>query len=377
MKHTNSMYGITTKRKRVKLSSTGKAVVFLFVVFLVFIAFSVRACVKHISDTTSASESAASYTDNFIDASAQNTSESASVSVTETTITADILSGIYSNKAVVIDCETGTVVKGYNAYETGYPASVTKIMTAIIAIENIEDLDETVVLEQVVFDTMYGTDLSAAGFEKDEEVSYRDLLYGLMMRSGGECCYAIALSLCDSEEAFAELMNQKAEELGLANTHFTNCTGEHDDNHYSTVYDMATLMNYCIKNDTFREISSAFHYVTSPTNLYPDGHEFYSTLYYATPDMSVYADRFTLAGGKTGYTSQAGQCLITYGTIGGREYIVCTFGAYKQGDEGTRHLHAHDHLLIYTQLAEALGYTGSEATDATDATADTAETASN
>ena len=266
----------------------------------------------------------------------------------------DIFYDIYSKQAVLIHAGSGKVVATKDGDTKGFPASVTKMMTAIVAIENIPDLNTTYTMPVEIYDTLYKLDLSTAGFAKNDSVSVKDLLYGLLLRSGAECCLALENIAAGGSDAFVAKMNQKAAEIGMYNTHFANSTGEHDINHYSTPHDMAILMDYALKNQTFRDIISTNTYTTAPLASNPDGLQFYSTLYQATPDMSEYKDRFILKGGKTGYTSDAGQCLATYAVVNGEEYILVTFGAYKFEGAPTSHLHARDHINIYSALADAL-----------------------
>ena len=269
-------------------------------------------------------------------------------------LNADIFNDIYSKQAVLIHAGSGKVVASKDGDVKGFPASVTKMMTAIIAIENIPDLNTTYVMPAEIYDTLFKQDLSTAGFAKNDTVSVKDLLYGLLLRSGAECCLALENIACGGSAPFVAKMNEKAQEIGMYNTHFANSTGEHDVNHYSTPHDMAILMDYALKNQTFREIISTSNYRTAPLASNEEGLSFFSTLYQATPDMKEYASKFVLKGGKTGYTSDAGQCLATYAVIGGEEYILVTFGAYKFEGAPTAHLHARDHILIYSAFADAI-----------------------
>lgn len=266
----------------------------------------------------------------------------------------DIFNDIYSKQAVLIHAGSGKVIAAKDADTKGFPASVTKMMTAIVAIESISDLNTTYTMPVEIYDNLFNLDLSTAGFAKSDTVTVKDLLYGLLMRSGAECCLALEYIVSGNSDSFVAKMNQKAAEIGMYNTHFMNSTGEHDPGHYSTPHDMAILMDYALKNTTFKEIISTSSYTTAPLKSNPDGIKFYSTLYQATPDMSAYADKFVLKGGKTGYTSQAGQCLATYAVVNGEEYILVTFGAFSFEGAPTSHLHAKDHIDIYSALALAL-----------------------
>ncbi len=266
----------------------------------------------------------------------------------------DIFSDICSKQAVLIHAGSGKVIASKDGDTKGFPASITKMMTAIIAIENISDLNSTYTMPVEIYDKLYNLDLSTAGFAKNDTVTVKDLLYGLLMRSGAECCLAMENIVAGGSDAFVAMMNKKAAEIGMYNTHFMNSTGEHDPQHYSTPHDMAILLDYALKNPVFKEIISTSIYKTAPIASNGDGLQFQSTLYLATPDMSVYADKFVLKGGKTGYTSSAGQCLATYAVINGEEYILVTFGAFGYEGATTSHLHAKDHIDIYSSFALAL-----------------------
>ena len=264
----------------------------------------------------------------------------------------DLLNNIYSNEAILIDAETGAVIAEKNADTQAFPASVTKMMTLLIACENLTDYDEVTPLPREIYDALYYADLSTAGFECNEPITVNDLLYGLQLRSGAECCLGLANMVAGSEQAFVELMNQRAQELGMTGTNFTNCTGLHDVNHYSTVRDMATLLRAGLQNDKFREVFSTPMYTTTPTTYHPGGLVIYSTFYQTLSSMDF--EGGTFIGGKTGFTTEAGQCLATAATINGHEFIFVTFGAYDNDTNSSSHLHSNDAINTYQALAAAL-----------------------
>lgn len=257
------------------------------------------------------------------------------------------LSGINSPYAVLIQAKGGKVIGEIGKDERIYPASMTKIMTAVLAIEELEDLDQEITLGNDIFPELYAEDATRAGFQPGERVRARDLLYGVLLPSGAECCIGLAQEIAGSEEAFVELMNEKAEKIGMENTHFCDSTGLHNPEHYSTPGDMAVLLKYAVRNEVFREIDESAWHSTPPTNVHPDGITYYSTLFNSLPDPSVPAGR--ILGGKTGYTSEAGYCLASYARIGGREYILVTAGA---PDNGSASSHIQDAVTIYRRLGE-------------------------
>ena len=150
---------------------------------------------------------------------------------------------MYSSNAVLYRLEDMELLLDVKGDERIYPASMTKMMTALVLIEQLDDWNEEVTVDADMFDQLYADQASLAGFSPDEVVSAKDLLYGVMLPSGAECSMALARKTCGSEEALVDLMNQKAEELGMENTHFMNVTGLHDENHNSTVKDMAKLQS--------------------------------------------------------------------------------------------------------------------------------------
>lgn len=258
------------------------------------------------------------------------------------------LSGIYSSNAVLISAQGGKVIGEINGDERMYPASLTKIMTAIVAIEELDDLEKGITLDEGIFPELYARDATQAGFQAGETVRAIDLLYGVILPSGAECCIGLAEDIAGSEEAFVELMNQKAEKLGMEGTHFCDTTGLHDPEHYSTARDMAVLLKYAIRNETFREILESARHSTGVTNVHPDGITYYSTMFKNLNDPTVTGGE--ILGGKTGFTNEAGLCLASFGEIEGREYILVTSGA--PGTTGEP-LHVYDAVTIYNRLGAA------------------------
>ena len=185
-----------------------------------------------------------------------------------------------------------------------------------------------------------------AGFEPGDRVKAKDLLYGVLLPSGAECCRTFAESISGSESAFVKLMNEKANQIGLKNTHFTNCTGLHDRNHTSSVKDIAVLLQYALKNQAFYQAFTSSYYSVPPTNQHPEGFTFYSTVFQNQAVETIHNGE--LLGGKTGYTEQAGQCLASLATINGKQYLLVTAGA--NGSPQTEPLHIWDAVNVYNQL---------------------------
>lgn len=260
------------------------------------------------------------------------------------------ISGINSPNAILVQSRGGKILGEINSEERIYPASMTKIMTVLVAIENLDDLESKITLTNEMFAGLYEQNAMQAGFQPGEEVRAIDLLYGAMLPSGAECCIALADTISGSEEAFAELMNKKAARIGMRSTHFCDSTGLHDPEHYSTVKDMAALLKYAVKNDTFRDIIETSRHSTGITNIHPDGITYYSTMFKNLSDPTVTGGK--ILGGKTGYTGEAGHCLASFAEIEGREYIFVTAGAV--GADGNTIPHIQDAVTVYNRVGAAI-----------------------
>lgn len=256
------------------------------------------------------------------------------------------LNTLYSPYAVLVDLESGNVLAEQNSAVRMYPASLTKIMTALIAIEETEDMEQTTTLPSDIFPSLYEENASLAGFQPGETVTWKDLLYGVMLPSGAECCLTFARQIAGSEGAFVDLMNKKAEELGMNDTHFANATGLQDKKHYSTVRDIAVLLRYALENDTFRQVFTARRYSVPPTAYHSEGFTFYNTMFQAMDNAGISDD--DILGGKTGYTEKAGLCLASLAEINDREYILVT--AKADGNHYTEPYHVIDAENVYGQI---------------------------
>ena len=259
------------------------------------------------------------------------------------------VTGVNSSNVVLMDVKSGRVIGDLNGEERIYPASMTKIMTAIVALEAFSDLDGEITLSDDIFYALDGQDATQAGFRPGESVRVRDLVYGAMLPSGAECCLALADAVSGSEEAFVQRMNQKAKSIGMKESHFMDCTGLHDLEHYSTTYDIALLLKYALHNDTFRDVIESHFHSTPATNVHPDGITYYSTMFKNMSDTTVTGGE--ILGGKTGYTSEAGHCLASFAQIYDREYILVTAGAPA---DATGVPHLLDAKTIYNRLGEAV-----------------------
>lgn len=213
---------------------------------------------------------------------------------------------------ILIDLENNTVVASRGGDSIIYPASMTKVMTLIVAAEAVEDLDETFTMTAEITDPLYIANASVAGFAIGEEVTVRDLIYGLILPSGGDGALGLAYHIAGSEAAFADMMNEKAAELGLKKTHFTNPTGLHNDNHYSTCHEMALIVKYAIQDEFMRQVLTTYQYTTESTPEHPEGILLTSTL--LSRMSGDESETMFVQGGKTGFTTEAKNCLASFAT---------------------------------------------------------------
>lgn len=235
---------------------------------------------------------------------------------------------VISTQAILIDESTDTIVAAKGARERILPASMTKVLTILVAAEHIseEDLDDTFTMTLEITDYAYVNDCSSVGFLDGEKVTVRDLFYGTALHSGADAALGLAVYVAGSQEAFVEMMNQKLQELGIADsTHFTNCIGLYDEAHYSTVYDIAIIMKAAMKNDLCREFLSAHIYTTKPTKEHPEGIEISNWFLRKIEDKDTGGE---VLCAKTGYIVQSKNCAVSYGTsAGGNPYICVTAGS--------------------------------------------------
>lgn len=225
--------------------------------------------------------------------------------------------------------DDGRVISQHNIYDRIYPASTTKILTCLIALEQ-GNLDDVVTVPEASAITVSGS--SMANLKPGDQITLRDLLYGLMVPSGNDAAVAIAYHIAGDSESFVELMNKRAAELGATHSHFMNPNGLPDDEHYTTVYDMYLIFNEAIKNAEFTEIASTAAYtckVTNPADTeqperelsWRSGNAFLSGKF-------PFADNMQIICGKTGHTNAAGFCLVLgESDSAGKRYISIVMNA--------------------------------------------------
>lgn len=253
-----------------------------------------------------------------------------------------------SANALLIRLDDDRTLLQRNSEVRTYPASLTKMMTALVVIEQTEDLSEEIILEERIFERLRSANASMAGFRPGVKITIRDLLYGIMLPSGAEASLGLAEHIAGSESAFVELMNQKAVILGMNSTNFMNTTGLHHPEHYSTAEDMAVLLQYALKNRDFARIFTEEEYLAAEDPDGGSGHKLYSTLFMKLKSFKRNSLNGEILGGKTGYTGEAGLCLASYARISGQKYILITMGA--PGNLYTEQLSVTDALAIYSRI---------------------------
>ena len=231
-----------------------------------------------------------------------------------------------------------------------YPASLVKIMTTLVALEQIDDLSKVAPVDVPTYQDMVSRNASMAGFVGREPVTYRDLLYGTILSSGGEAANSLAVNISGDVASFVELMNAKAKELDLKSTHFTSPEGLHHKEQYTTAHDMAVLLDYALNNGHFRAIFTKKEFQTSATLDHPKGIRLRSTVLSRLNTKEL--NGFEVLGGKSGTTEEAGQCWATMGTKAGREYVVVVMGAPLNDLKNPSRAQIQDTLQLFEQITE-------------------------
>ncbi len=264
------------------------------------------------------------------------------------------VSGIDSAYSIVIDAEDGRIIAGSKTDVRMYPASMTKIMAVIVGYEYMlkHDVDINsayLTMTKEIMNYTFEQGASNAGFKVGEEVTIYDVFHGMVLPSGADAVLMMAEYCAGSEAAFVDMMNAKLVELELMNTHFVTSTGLHDKNHYSTVYDMAVILDYACRYDFLRELLLKTHYTYQKTNMTTAPTTATSSIYrwrksynsnYNKSDVKGAVD----FGGKSGYTPEAKYCLATFGIGGdGHRYIVVT------GYSSNKKTVVSDYMKLYSE----------------------------
>lgn len=236
---------------------------------------------------------------------------------------------LVSTNGVFIDVAAGKILAQKDARMRIPPASMTKILTVLVAAEHITDMDDTFEITREITDYSFTNGCSSAGFEIGETVTIKDLFYGTVLPSGAEAALGLAYYVSGSQEAFVELMNEKLDELGLSETtHFTNCVGVYEDAHYSTVYDIAVILKAAADNSFCREVLSAHKYTTMATEEHSEGLKLSNLFLRRIEDKDTHGE---VLCAKTGFVDQSGNCAASLGIDkNGKEYICVTANATNQ-----------------------------------------------
>lgn len=268
---------------------------------------------------------------------------------------------LHSESAYMVNMDTGDVVIDIDSDKQRSPASLTKIMTAILLLERFDGDAEQMKKTKYsagseAFDELYGTGASTADIQPGEEVTCYDLLYALMLPSACEAANIIAIGVSGSIDEFVDDMNAKAQKLEMTDSHFSNAHGLFSDN-YTTCQDVAKMCRYALDNYTlFGEVVSTYGYFMSPTDSHPDGTYIYNTNLMLSDDSLYYYSY--CRGIKTGTLDSAGRCLASYAVNDGVRYLTVTMGApmekkeedYKKGEENPNSVFAED--TVYYNLID-------------------------
>ncbi len=239
-----------------------------------------------------------------------------------------------SAKAVMlVSMDTGEVLYEKNRYEKIYPGSISSIMTVVLMLESEKyKPDAKIVMSEKILDLTLGTGSAVSHLKAGEEITHLDLVHLLMVSSKGDCALLAADYFGGGIDNFVSLMNKKAEELGMKNTHFTNPIGLHDENHYTTVEDIYLLTSYALQNKTIKSASEISRYKLPATNLSPE--RTFSTTNFLQDTTTNYYYRYA-KGVKTGFTDEAGRCVVSTASYNGYNYMCIVMGC--KNDPNKRH----------------------------------------
>ena len=225
---------------------------------------------------------------------------------------------VSAESAILVEVSTGRIIYEKNSTKQMFPASTTKMMTAILVIENC-DLQETATVSETALQNI-PSGYVTCNLSVGEEISVNDLLYALMIPSANDAAFVLAEHVAGSVDAFSDMMNSKAREIGCTNTHFVNPNGIHDSKHYSTAYDLYLIAKYCMQNETFKDLVSTTEYTLPATNMHDvEDRSFSTTNDLLNPEKTNYYK--TATGIKTGHTSMAGYCLVSESSRDGLDFI--------------------------------------------------------
>ena len=239
---------------------------------------------------------------------------------------------LHAQTVLLVSMDTGTVLFEKNADQKVYPASLTKLMTAAVAVEQIQDLDQTITVPEYCITLLSGTDSSTANLKDGEQLTVRQLLYCMLVSSANDAANVIADFIGNGKiSATVELMNEKAKELGMNGTHYANAHGLHDVEHYTTANDMLKLTQYIMTLPAIMDMCTTTRYTIPKTNRSDERILATSNLMTDRTQTYYYSP---VRGIKTGYTDPAGRCLISTASLDGYNYIAIVMGCPPKDESG-------------------------------------------
>lgn len=262
---------------------------------------------------------------------------------TATDYTVSLGGEIESNNAILVDISNNTILARKSSEQKISPASMTKVMTLLVAAENIDSIDNTFTMTNKVIDPLYREGLTLSGFKNNEQVLIKDMFYAMVLESAADAAVGLAVHISGSEEAFVNKMNEKAKSLGLTSTHFTNTSGLHEDGHYTTCHEMAIIMNAAISNDFCRTLLTTKTY-NVPANEFHDELEFVSGMFSRMTGKEP--NVATVLGGKTGYTVASRNCLVSFAETDDKRIVICV-----TADAGGKEKPINDCIKMYKKYS--------------------------
>ena len=245
---------------------------------------------------------------------------------------------INSKNAILYNMNNESIIYEKNSEEVVQIASLTKIVTAITVIENVDDLTKEITITNEMLKGLDG--YVKAGLKRGDKLTYLELLYALMLPSAGDAAQALAIGTSGSIDEFSKLMNEKVKEIGVVNSKFDNPVGKDSENNYSTASDIAKILIYSLKNERFKEIFNTYTYKVKSIN---------KTI---KKTLSIYKTNTSIiTGSKTGFTYEAGKCLASTTTLNGVDYLLITLGANINSE-----YNAIDSVNIYNYYSNNYGY---------------------
>ncbi|MGN1114223.1 MAG: D-alanyl-D-alanine carboxypeptidase family protein [Oscillospiraceae bacterium] len=249
-----------------------------------------------------------------------------------------------AENAILVDADSDEIIAGKNYDKKIYPASLTKLMTVLVAVDELDDLNKTYTFKSEIVDPLVDENASRVGFEAGEKVTAKDLLCASMLESGADGTGGLADMIAGSEKEFVNLMNEKVAELGLKNTHFSNASGLFDKNNYSTAEDIAVIMNEVRNNDTLNEIIGLKTYTSSKTAQHKNGIKMNSIVFSRLNGYFVEGGG-EITGGKTGFIDESKYSMASVYENNGRTFICVT------SKSSTEFKSVEDSIMLYEKYA--------------------------